>query len=95
MFSIQGSDFQNDASKISSIMYFRFLQLGISDFFNVASAWISEKSALADNLDFYNVGNIFKKVITVLGKRNQTRQSKLCETQKAIWWAWWVCVGDG
>ena len=23
------------------------------------------------------------------------RQSKLCETQKAIWWAWWVCVGDG
>ena len=21
------------------------------------------------------------------------RQSKLCETQKAIWWAWWVCVG--
>ena len=24
-----------------------------------------------------------------------TRQSKLCETQKAIWWAWWVCVGDG
>ena len=23
------------------------------------------------------------------------RQSKLCETQKVIWWAWWVCVGDG
>ena len=23
------------------------------------------------------------------------RQSKLCETQKAIWWAWWVCEGDG
>ena len=71
MFSIQGSDFQNDASKISSIMHFRFLQLGISDFFNVASAWISEKSALTNNLDFYNVGNIFKIVITVLGKRNQ------------------------
>ena len=25
----------------------------------------------------------------------KTRRSKLCETQKAIWWAWWVCVGDG
>ena len=23
----------------------------------------------------------------------ETRPSKLCETQKAIWWAWWVCVG--
>ena len=20
---------------------------------------------------------------------------QLCETQKAIWWAWWVCVGHG
>ena len=25
----------------------------------------------------------------------RTRQSKLCETQKAICWAWWICEGDG
>ena len=25
---------------------------------------------------------------------NQTRQ-RLCETQKAMWWAWWVCVVIG
>ena len=59
MFSIQVSDFQNDAkSQISSIVHRRFLQFSIC-------LWISEKPAPADNLYFFNVGNIFKIVITV------------------------------